>query len=119
MVELSINLKAEVENDSDCSKICNFLGKRFIEQRSVIKYWCNLFGAELSSGTVIRRCQQCIDACDVSPSPSREPDSDGFTYDRIEGWVHDLGCTVRECIDCGCLVPGGPTRCKRCANGKR
>ena len=23
--------------------------------------------------------------------------------------------TVRDCIDCGCLVPGGPTRCKRCA----
>ena len=23
--------------------------------------------------------------------------------------------TVRDCIDCGCLVPGGPTRCGRCA----
>lgn len=23
--------------------------------------------------------------------------------------------TVRDCLDCGCLVPGGPTRCKRCA----
>jgi hypothetical protein len=23
--------------------------------------------------------------------------------------------TIRECIDCGCLVAGGPTRCGRCA----
>ena len=23
--------------------------------------------------------------------------------------------TVRDCIGCGCLVPGGPTRCLRCA----
>ncbi len=34
----------------------------------------------------------------------------------IEGFVSELKCTVRECIDCGCLVPGGPTRCKRCAS---
>ena len=33
----------------------------------------------------------------------------------VDGFVKELGCTVRECIDCGCLVPGGPTRCKRCA----
>lgn len=36
------------------------------------------------------------------------------SYDGIDGYVHDLKCTVRECIDCGCLTPGGPTRCKRC-----
>jgi len=24
--------------------------------------------------------------------------------------------TVRKCIDCGCLVAGGPTRCGRCAD---
>jgi RNA polymerase subunit RPABC4/transcription elongation factor Spt4 len=23
--------------------------------------------------------------------------------------------TVRACLDCGCLVAGGPTRCRRCA----
>lgn len=23
--------------------------------------------------------------------------------------------TIRDCLGCGCLVPGGPTRCKRCA----
>ena len=23
--------------------------------------------------------------------------------------------TVRVCLDCGCLVAGGPTRCRRCA----
>lgn len=33
----------------------------------------------------------------------------------IEGFISELGCTVTECIDCGCLTPGGPTRCKRCA----
>ena len=36
------------------------------------------------------------------------------SHDGIEGFVHDLKCTVRECIDCGCLTPGGVTRCKRC-----
>jgi hypothetical protein len=24
--------------------------------------------------------------------------------------------TIRVCIDCGCLVAGGPTRCGRCAH---
>lgn len=38
-----------------------------------------------------------------------------FMYDGIEGFVHDLRSTVRECVDCGCLVAGGPTRCGRCA----
>jgi hypothetical protein len=32
-----------------------------------------------------------------------------------EEYIPELRCTVRECIDCGCLTPGGPTRCKRCA----
>ena len=31
-----------------------------------------------------------------------------------ESYLPGLG-TVRPCLDCGCLVPGGPTRCKRCA----
>lgn len=44
------------------------------------------------------------------PIPPRTPSE----YDGIEGFVRDLHCTVRECIDCGCLTPGGPTRCKRC-----
>lgn len=39
-----------------------------------------------------------------------------FKYNKIEGYCNSLGCTVRECIDCGCLVPGGPTRCNRCAD---
>jgi len=33
----------------------------------------------------------------------------------IEGFVKELGCTVRACLDCGALVAGGPTRCGRCA----
>jgi hypothetical protein len=37
----------------------------------------------------------------------------------ISGYVSELGTTVRECLDCGCLVPGGPTRCKRCAEEAR
>lgn len=36
-------------------------------------------------------------------------------YDGVEGFIPELGATVRECIDCGCLVAGGPTRCVRCA----
>lgn len=24
--------------------------------------------------------------------------------------------TVRDCLDCGALIAGGPTRCKRCAD---
>lgn len=36
-------------------------------------------------------------------------------YKGIEGFIQELGATVRECLDCGCLTPGGPTRCKRCA----
>jgi hypothetical protein len=31
-----------------------------------------------------------------------------------EGFLFGVG-TVRTCIDCGCLVGGGPTRCVRCA----
>lgn len=29
-------------------------------------------------------------------------------------FIPGLG-TVHECLNCGCLVAGGPTRCKRCA----
>lgn len=32
-----------------------------------------------------------------------------------ETYIEDLG-TVRECLECGNLVVGGPTRCVRCAN---
>lgn len=31
-----------------------------------------------------------------------------------ETFIPGIG-TVRQCIDCGCLVGGGPTRCGRCA----
>lgn len=33
----------------------------------------------------------------------------------LDRFSNDLGGTVRECLDCGCLVFGGPTRCTRCA----
>jgi hypothetical protein len=36
-------------------------------------------------------------------------------YDGVDGFVRELGATVRECIDCGALIAGGPTRCIRCA----
>jgi len=38
-----------------------------------------------------------------------------YVYRGVEGYIPELHCTVRECIDCGCLTPGGPTRCKKCA----
>ncbi len=34
----------------------------------------------------------------------------------VEGFVEDLGATVRDCLGCGALVAGGPTRCGRCAD---
>jgi hypothetical protein len=35
-------------------------------------------------------------------------------YNLPEAYIPGLG-TVRTCIDCKCLVAGGPTRCDRCA----
>lgn len=32
-----------------------------------------------------------------------------------QAFIPGLG-TVRECLDCGCLIPGGLTRCKRCVD---
>lgn len=46
-----------------------------------------------------------------APPPKPTPSE----YNGIEGFIPELRATVRECIDCGCLVPGGPTRCRRCA----
>jgi len=37
-------------------------------------------------------------------------------YKGLETFINGLG-TVRECVDCACLVAGGPTRCIACANG--
>jgi len=36
------------------------------------------------------------------------------TYNGVDTFVSGIG-TVRECIDCGALIAGGPTRCIRCA----
>ena len=36
-------------------------------------------------------------------------------YDGVDGFIPELGATVRECIDCGALIAGGPTRCVHCA----
>jgi hypothetical protein len=46
-----------------------------------------------------------------SDPPPPQPESE---YNGVEGWVPSLKSTIRECIDCGCLVAGGPTRCRRC-----
>lgn len=42
-----------------------------------------------------------------------EPEDENPPLPSGDGFVRGLG-TVRACIDCGCLVAGGPTRCKRC-----
>lgn len=34
----------------------------------------------------------------------------------VDYFSREAGATIRDCLDCGCLVPGGPSRCKRCAN---
>lgn len=59
-------------------------------------------------------CPDCGELKDLSGKEPHNCKKD-FTYTGVEGFVHDLHTTVRECIDCGCLTPGGPTRCKRCA----
>jgi hypothetical protein len=46
--------------------------------------------------------------------PVREAIHQEHVYDKPETYISGLG-TVRTCIDCGCLVSGGPTRCVRCA----
>jgi len=33
----------------------------------------------------------------------------------MEAYIQGLG-TVQPCIDCKCLIAGGPTRCIRCAD---
>lgn len=33
---------------------------------------------------------------------------------QVEGHIAELGCLVRECIGCGSLVVGGPSRCMNC-----
>lgn len=38
---------------------------------------------------------------------------DGYVIFTTADGEH--GATVRDCLECGCLVPGGPSRCKRCA----
>ena len=35
-------------------------------------------------------------------------------YDLPEGFCDGINATVRTCIECGCLVSGGPTRCALC-----
>ena len=47
--------------------------------------------------------------------PAEKPvtDHEEWKYDLPEAHVPGLG-TVRTCIDCHCLVAGGPTRCTRC-----
>ena len=36
----------------------------------------------------------------------------------VDTYVEGIG-TVRNCLDCGCLIAGGPTRCVRCAKEGR
>jgi hypothetical protein len=38
-----------------------------------------------------------------------------LSSDMPQAYLPGLG-TIRECLDCKCLVAGGPTRCLRCAN---
>jgi len=40
---------------------------------------------------------------------------EGRSEPIVDGFLSELGCTVRDCRGCGCLVAGGPTICMRCA----
>ena len=46
----------------------------------------------------------------------QRPSATPKDLDVATGFWEPFG-TVRECINCGCLVAGGPTRCIRCAKG--
>lgn len=35
-------------------------------------------------------------------------------YNGVDTFIYGIG-TVRECMGCGALIAGGPTRCIRCA----
>lgn len=68
-------------------------------------------------------CLRQVGAVGPGPSlgpaePQQAPEAKGSAH-IIDTFSHELGCTIRDCLDCGCLVPGGPTRCKRCANADR
>jgi hypothetical protein len=63
----------------------------------------------------LRACMRICRALRVCPRG-------GLSYTRQGGimgkhspsiYIEDIG-TVRVCVDCGCLVAGGPTRCTRC-----
>jgi predicted RNase H-like HicB family nuclease len=68
---------------------------------------------------------ECGDSCDIcageeealedmyGPEPTTR-----VSGHLVDGFVRELGATVRDCLDCGCLIAGGPTRCKRCAKEK-
>lgn len=45
----------------------------------------------------------------------RRSDEGGVEQHIVDKFSAEFGCTIRDCLDCGCLVPGGPTRCRRCA----
>lgn len=47
---------------------------------------------------------------------TQTPPLTSMPYSGIEGYCPHLGATVRTCLDCGCVVTGGTTRCVRCVS---
>lgn len=50
-----------------------------------------------------------------SKSPDPRDVASRLMNEEKQAYIPGLG-TIRECLDCGCLIAGGPTRCKRCAS---
>ena len=52
----------------------------------------------------------------------RRKEPEGSHEHVVDGTISVMGLggpqsvTVRDCVGCGCLVAGGPTRCKPCAD---
>jgi hypothetical protein len=90
------------------------------EEREFIVAWlrttpraCGVL-LSIDSSQTIARLADAIERGEHDPGrPVAEP-CGGWTVLRDGAFASPFG-TIRKCIDCGCLVAGGPTRCGRCA----
>lgn len=90
--------------------------------KACVKYYrdfnISCLGGALGGSSSDRMLADMLNDMLEAAKPSEEaapPEPTPSEYAGIEGFIPELKATVRECIGCGCLVPGGPTRCKRCA----
>lgn len=80
----------------------------------------DLLGSESSTGNEMDN-RRCIKSVREELLRRLEPASSSTKFtaeiDSDTAFIPPFG-TVRVCRGCGCLVAGGPTACRRCAEGK-